>query len=117
MAKNNPKWGTEEWIRAYPWSQMDKDRRRRVRNLLALPDDVKTLPHATRDVVATMAKTLEHHGYNADNANHMDFAINIVDSFLSAALDGIIAAKLRRAWKIEKPKCACGKGCSCKCHA
>ena len=35
-AKKAPKWGTDEWITAHPWSKMDKDRKRRVRKLLGL---------------------------------------------------------------------------------
>lgn len=30
----NPKWGTVEWIRVYPWSLMDRKRRKRVKAIL-----------------------------------------------------------------------------------
>ena len=41
-SKNPPKWGTEAWIDAYPWTKMDKDRRRRVRNALGLKGNPAT---------------------------------------------------------------------------
>lgn len=30
----NPRWGTVEWIRVYPWSLMDRKRRKRVKAVL-----------------------------------------------------------------------------------
>ena len=36
-----PKWGTKEWIAAYPWSKMDRKRRRRV--LAVLPREFSEL--------------------------------------------------------------------------
>lgn len=36
-----PKWGTKEWIAAYPWSKMDRKRKQRV--MAALPKEVADL--------------------------------------------------------------------------
>lgn len=94
-----PKWGTWDWIKAYPWSDMDKDRKRRVRKALGLElpdfatveDDVNT----TIDLLRRFGILLNKKTYDKVMKNTL-----FVDDFLKASKNSIIAAALARKWSL-----------------
>ena len=92
-----PKWGTKEWIAAYPWSKMDRKRRRRV--IAALPKERGDLLAQDAGKVpflhACMANTL----FESKKAiEHVCKLLDTIDASAVKVLDAVVAAWLTEAW-------------------
>lgn len=125
MSSNNakaPKWGTEEWITAYPWSKMDKDRRRRVRKELGLngnPEILEAVGRLVKLVGCTM-RALSERRYDMSVADveELKTAVERLNAFANRSVNTIIACELARKWHLAcdgecTDHCKSGK-CTCK---
>lgn len=100
VEKAAPKWGTREWIAAYPWSRMDRKRRRRV--IAALPkergdllaQDVRKVPylHACTAITRFSSKK---------GAERVRKTLDLVDSTAAKIMNAIVAAWLMEAWGLR----------------
>lgn len=92
-----PKWGTKEWIAAYPWSQMDRKRRRRV---------IAVLPKERGDLLAQdvgkvsylhdcMANTLFGSKKDIERVCKL---LDLADSTAVKVMDAVVAAWLTETW-------------------
>lgn len=122
-----PKWGTEAWINAYPWSKMDKDRRRRVKKALGMDDNPleALLVEAVAEGVRHSVKRLKERGIDvpSDEIEKVKAAVEGFKQFAAKALNTIVAADLARKWNIpyecggkctkhaKEGKCSCGGKC------
>ena len=104
---SSPKWGTREWIAAYPWSEMDKNRRRRVKKFLgpnswavrfietgmvgSIPDEVRHLKKA----LGLKHCTLLH---SWKEIMDLDKAIVTVDNFYKMVVDCLVECDLTERW-------------------
>ena len=92
-----PKWGTKEWVAAYPWSQMDRKRWRRV--IAALPKERGDLLAQDAGKVpylhACMANTLFGSKKDIERACRM---LDLADSAAVKVMDAVVAAWLTEAW-------------------
>jgi len=121
-AKKVPKWGTEEWITAYPWSKMDKDRRRRVRKELGLngnPEILEAVGRLVKLVGCTM-RALSERRYDMSVADveELKTAVERLNAFANRSVNTIIACELARKWHLTcdgecTDHCNSGK-CTCK---
>lgn len=117
--KTQPKWGTEEWVKSHPYSKMDKDRKRRVRNLLGIKCDA---PFPIRSYVGDAIKALNDVGLdlNKKDRDKLASACATVEDFLVSAQDELIARQLLVKWGIikpTKPTKPCKKACKSECKA
>lgn len=105
-----PKWGTPEWIMAYPWSKMDKDRRRRVRKVLKDEDQSLFTPMGGSakyigdyiKMLASIKVSVPHR-----TIDEVKVAADRVDGFITGANDALIAMALCRHWCDKKPCAGC----------
>ena len=117
-AKKAPKWGTEEWVVAYPWSKMDKDRRRRVRKELGIngnPEILEVEGRLAKLVKCTM-ETLSKRNIDMSVADveELKSAVECLHAFANLAVDAFVSYELGRKWNIGcDGKCKDGGKCSC----
>jgi hypothetical protein len=103
-----PKWGTKEWIIAYPWSKMDKNRRRRVRKVLGLDDELGELVIRQYHIVGSMVEdtqaALKDCGIKLcpQDIKRVRQATNILEEFMTSAQDKLIAYGLCEKWGLLK---------------
>ena len=98
--KTTPKWGTREWIAAYPWSRMDRKRRRRV---------IAALPKERGDLLAQYAGKVPYlHACVANtpfgsrkDAERVCRMLNLADSTAAKVMDAVVAAWLTEAWGLR----------------
>lgn len=97
VEKTAPKWGTKEWIAAYPWSRMDRKRRRRV--IAALPKERGDLLAQDAGKVpflhACMANTLFESKKTIERVCKL---LDTIDASAVKVLDAVVAAWLTEAW-------------------
>ena len=92
-----PKWGTWEWIKAYPWSEMDKDRKRRVRKALGL--ELPEFASVEADVIVNTDLMMQFGILlNKKTREKVMKSAQFVDDFFKASKNSIIAAALARKW-------------------
>lgn len=112
-----PKWGTEEWIIAHPWSKMDKDRRRRVRKVLKDEDEslFKTDGGAV-EYVDYLCEILEKANVKVPKltVDKTKVAATKVDEFMTRTRDTLIAQALHKHWCDKKPCAGCSDKKPCK---
>lgn len=95
-----PKWGTKEWIAAYPWSRMDRKRKRRV--LAVLPKETSEL----------LAQDVGYVPYLHALAAGVEFAkpaassrvvklLNAIDTNAVKVIDVVVAGALEGVWTKE----------------
>lgn len=124
-AKKAPKWGTEEWITAYPWSKMDKDRRRRVRKALDMKENpiegqvVDFVAETVRGVV----NSLKVRGIEVPvkDIEKVKAAVETLNVFFICGVNTLIATDLASKWQLtcdgecmkhrESGKCTCKGKC------
>lgn len=99
-----PKWGTLEWIMAYPHSRMDRKRRRRAEKVVD-QEALKALkegPH-TCCLVRKMLATAKAYGVNLAKEDTERFvkALEAVDGYECAIYDRAFADLLGKAWRID----------------
>ena len=124
-AKNPPKWGTEAWIDAYPWSKMDKDRRRRVRNALGMKGNPATM--RVIDIVGE-GLTIVRDAFDArklsipvQEISKAKAAAEALRGFFTRATNTVVAYDLSVKWGLSgvpvvKPcNGKCKKPCNGKC--
>lgn len=91
----NPKWGTVEWIRVYPWSLMDRKRRKRVKAIL--PRDLVELLDADAGRVPflhAVAKCVA----DAKVRPRVFMALAHADRYARDIVDMAVASALADAW-------------------
>lgn len=120
--KKAPKWGTPGWIDAYPWSKMDKDRRRRVRKALGMNENpmegqVVDLVAAT---VRCIVRRLRARGVEvpANDIEKAKAAVETLNVFFLRGVNTLIATDLASKWHLTcdgecTDHCKSGK-CTCK---
>lgn len=113
--KKAPKWGTEAWITTYPWSKMDKDRRRRVRKELGLngnPEILEVVDRLAKLVKCTVGALSKQYYYDMSVADveELKSSVECLYAFANRSVNTIIACELARKWK----KDSCG-GCKPSC--
>lgn len=125
MSRNkakSPKWGTEEWIVAYPWSKMDKDRRRRVRKELGFKGNPEILAVENRlaKLVKCTMETLSKRNIDMSvaDAEELKSAVECLQTFANLAVDTFVSYELARKWHLTcdgecTDHCKSGK-CTCK---
>lgn len=120
--KNAPKWGTPEWLDAYPWSKMDKDRRRRVRKALGMNDNPLEilLVEAVAEGVRRSVKRLKARGIDVpvNEIEKVKAAVEKFNEFATKAANTIVAVDLASKWHLTcdgecTDHCKSGK-CTCK---
>lgn len=108
VEKTAPKWGTKEWIAAYPWSRMDRKRKRRV--IAALPKERGDLLAQDAGKVpflhACVAGTLFESKKTADRVCRL---MNTIDVSAVEVLDAVAATWLMEAWGLLRTDAAKGK--------
>ena len=117
VKKTAPKWGTTEWILAYPWTQMDRKRRQRVRKLLAMPGDPVVLDCALsiKSLVKDSLDELKVRGniqVSAKDIAKVVTATEVIQDFFAKYVNTVIACDLAKKWKV---KCSY-QSKSCKCN-
>lgn len=101
---NAPKWGTKEWLVAYPWSQIDRRRRARVRK--AIGDDawreIAEGPHMFR-LKAKLETVMDGNNVVFAKKDRQAFekALHTLSNYETVIYDAAIASKLAVAWKLE----------------
>ena len=99
-----PKWGTLEWITAYPYSRMDRKRRRRAEKAVD-QEALKALEEGpyTCCLSRKMRYTAKAYGVNLakKDAERLVKALATVSSYENAIYDCAFAALLGKAWKID----------------
>ena len=115
-AKKAPKWGTEEWITSYPWSKMDKDRRRRVRKALDMKENpmegqvVDFVAETVRGVVSSLkVRGIEVPVKDIEMAKA---AVETLNVFFLRGVDTLIATDLASKWHL-----ACDGDCTYHCKS
>ena len=100
---NTPKWGTKEWLVAYPWSQMDRKRHARVRK--AIGEDawreIAEGPHMC-DLRTKLEDVMGGNNVVLAKKDQQAFekALCTVSKYEVAIYDAVIASKLAKAWKL-----------------
>ena len=121
-ANKAPKWGTEEWITAYPWSKMDKDRRRRVRKVLGLngnPEILEVVDRLAKLVKCTVgALSKRRYDMSAADVEELKTAVERLNAFANRSVHTLVAYELCRKWNLTcdgecMDHCKSGK-CTCK---
>lgn len=121
-AKKAPKWGTEEWITAYPWSKMDKDRRRRVRKALGLngnPEILEVVDRLAKLVKCTVGALSERcYDMSVADVEELKTAVERLNAFANRSVNTLVACELARKWHLTcdgecTDHCKSGK-CTCK---
>jgi hypothetical protein len=118
----SPKWGTMEWIMAYPWSRMDKNRRRRVRQVLKNEDKSLFEPIGmASEYIDYLCKLLAKANIDIPKRTVKDTmeAATEVDYFILCSRDELIAQALYRRWCADKPCAGCSdkkKSCKKSCN-
>lgn len=94
-----PKWGTKEWIAAYPWSRMDRKRKRRVLAVLPketselLAQDVGYVPYL--HALATGVESAK------PAASRVVKLLNAIDTSAVKVIDVVVASALEGVWAKE----------------
>lgn len=92
-----PKWGTKEWIAAYPWSKMDRKRRRRV--LAVLPREFSELVAQDVGRVPFLNAVVTRVSFrNKQTADRVAKLMNTIDTSAVKVLDYAVAAALELVW-------------------
>ena len=98
-----PKWGTKEWLVAYPWSQMDSKRRARVRKAIGEEAwrEIAEGPH-TCCLLAKLEKVMDGNNVVLAKKDQQAFekALCTVSEYEMVVYDAAIASKLAAAWKL-----------------
>lgn len=101
---NAPKWGTKEWLGAYPWSQMDRKRRARVRKAIGEDawKEIAEWPH-TCCLLTKLEKVMDGNNVVLAEKDYQAFkkALCTVSKYEVAIYDEVISRKLAAAWKLE----------------
>ena len=99
-----PKWGTKEWLVAYPWSQMDRKRRARVRKAIGEEawKEIAEGPH-TCCLLTKLEKVMDGNNVVLAKKDQQAFekALCTVSRYEAVVYDAAIASKLAAAWKLE----------------
>lgn len=121
--KKAPKWGTEAWITTYPWSKMDKDRRRRVRKELGLngnPEILEVVDRLAKLVKCTVGALSKrcYYDMSAADVEELKSSVECLYAFANRSVNSIIACELARKWHLTcdgecTDHCKSGK-CTCK---
>lgn len=102
--KTAPKWGTVEWIIAYPYSKMDRKRRLRAEKAVdqAALKALKEGPH-TCCLSRKMYDTAKAYGVNLTkkDAERLVKALETVSSYENAIYDCAFAELLSKAWNLN----------------
>ena len=98
---NAPKWGTEEWIAAYPYSKMDRKRRARACKAVG-PEfmaEFKEGPH-TCCLLARLDKLMNKYGVELAKSDMAKFekALIAVSGYEAAVYDEVFGRKLAQVW-------------------
>lgn len=123
-----PQWGTEAWIKAHPWSKMDKDRRYRVSKLLKIGKEGKVFlnEHDTiiRNIVEATKARLPRMGMGlcSKDADRVEKAVAVLTDFMVSTRDMMVANALRYEWELvcdgnctthtKQGKCSCKGKCA-----
>lgn len=92
-----PKWGTKEWIAAYPWSKMDRKRRRRV--LAVLPREFSELVAQDVGRVPFLNAVVTRVSFrNKQTADRVAKLMSTIDTSAVKVLDYAVAAALELVW-------------------
>lgn len=98
-----PRWGTKEWIAAYPWSRMDRKRRRRAERVVGkeLVDDLRAGPF-TCCILTRMEHVMEKYGAKVPKPKgaqqRLERALVEVSRFERDLYDAAFAAALAGKW-------------------
>lgn len=102
--KTAPKWGTKEWLVAYPWSQMDRKRRARVKKAIGEEawKEIAEGPH-TCCLLTKLEKVMDGNSVVLAKKDRqaLEKALCTVSKYEMAIYDAAIASKLAAAWKLE----------------
>ena len=105
--KNAAPWGTLNWIATYPYSQMDRKRRKRaervvgaatVKDIFGGPSAAKLLPEYRRVAEKYFGSAM----FPKNLVNKVHKALRTLDDFEIALLDEAFGRALAIAWGLEK---------------
>lgn len=96
-----PKWGTKEWIAAYPYSKMDRKRRARAKKAVG-PEFMKEFtegPH-TCCLLDKLDKLMNKYGVELAKSDMARFekALIAVSAYEAAVYDEVFGRKLAQVW-------------------
>lgn len=102
--KTAPKWGTVEWIIAYPYSKMDRKRRLRAEKAVdqAALKALKEGPH-TCCLLSKLDKVMDEYKvtFAKSDMKRFEGALLTVSSYETAVYDCAFAELLSKAWNLE----------------
>lgn len=107
VEKTSPKWGTKEWIAAYPWSRMDRKRRHRV--AAALPVERGSLLARYTGKIPYLHTCVTDAPFGSrKDAERVCRMLDLADSTAAKVMDAVVAAWLTEAWGLRTAAAAKG---------
>jgi hypothetical protein len=101
---NAPKWGTKEWLAAYPYSTMDRKRRARAKKAVG-PEFMEEFTEGPRTccLLDKLDKLMTKYGVGFAKADRAKFekALVAVSDYEAVVYDAVFAAKLAQVWGLE----------------
>ena len=102
--KTTPKWGTKEWLAAYPYSKMDRKRRARARKAVGpeFMEEFTEGPH-TCCLLVKIDKLMTKYGVRLAKSDMARFekALAAVSDYEAVVYDAVFASKLAQVWGLE----------------
>ena len=102
--KTTPKWGTKEWLAAYPYSKMDRKRRARAKKAVGseFMEEFMEGPR-TYCLLVKLDKLMTKYGVGLAKADWAKFekALVAVSDYEVAVYDAVFASKLAQVWGLE----------------
>jgi len=99
--KTAPKWGTKEWLAAYPYSKMDRKRRARARKAVGpeFMEEFTEGPH-TCCLLVKIDKLMTKYGVRLAKSDMARFekALATVSDYEAAVYDEVFGRKLAQVW-------------------
>lgn len=102
--KTAPKWGTKEWLAAYPYSKMDRKRRARARKAVG-PEFMEEFMEGPRTccLLDKLDKLMTKYGVRLAKSDMARFekALAAVSDYETAVYDEVFGRKLAQVWGLE----------------
>lgn len=99
-----PKWGTKEWLAAYPYSTMDRKRRARAKKAVG-PEFMKEFTEGPRTccLLVKLDGLMTKYGVGLAKADQAKFekALAAVSDYETVVYDAVFASKLAQVWGLE----------------
>lgn len=102
--KAAPKWGTKEWLAAYPYSRMDRKRRARAKKAVG-PEFMKEFTEGPRTccLLVKLDRLMTKYGVGLAKSDRAKFekALIAVSDYEAVVYDAVFASKLAQVWGLE----------------